>query len=180
MKAARENFRDPKEGKTLSRRELARRLYMSHSNLTDYENGHRLPPGEIVQAYERELKLPPSSLVDLWEQARVELLGKMRTRQRRWVPPVTTVDRSPEVPDGWRLDDPGGCHITLGRLGEAIDCLQQALRIHRETGNRYGEARTLGHLAVAYWKLGHLEQTTGDAMPNGPTANGSSGRTPLH
>ena len=61
MKAARENYRDPKEGKKLSRRELARRLYMSHSNLTDYENGYRLPPGEIVQAYERELKLPPGS-----------------------------------------------------------------------------------------------------------------------
>ncbi|HMC07739.1 MAG TPA: NB-ARC domain-containing protein, partial [Actinomycetota bacterium] len=98
MKAARENYRDPKEGKKLSRRELARRLYMSHSNLTDYENGYRLPPGEIVQAYERELKLPPGSLVDLWEQARVELFGEMRTRQRRWVPPVMAIEHSPEVP----------------------------------------------------------------------------------
>src|SRR5437660_574783 len=88
MKAARENYRDPREPGTLSRRELARRLYMSHSNLTDYENGHRFPPAEVVQAYERELKLLPGSLIDLWEQSRVELLGEMRTRQRRWVPPA--------------------------------------------------------------------------------------------
>jgi hypothetical protein len=36
MKEARENYRDPREGKKLSRRELGRRLYMSHSNLADY------------------------------------------------------------------------------------------------------------------------------------------------
>src|SRR5436189_6027776 len=80
MKAAR-------EAHNLSRRELARRLYMSHSNLTDYENGHRFAPAEVVQAYERELKLSPGSLVGPWEQARVEFLGELRTRRRRWVPP---------------------------------------------------------------------------------------------
>ena len=37
MKAAR-------EAKGLSRRALARELYMSHSNLSEYENGHRLAP----------------------------------------------------------------------------------------------------------------------------------------
>src|SRR5207248_9243821 len=47
-------------------------------------NGHRFPPAEVVQAYERELKLLPGSLIDLWEQSRLELLGEMRTRQRRW------------------------------------------------------------------------------------------------
>src|SRR6266481_7483557 len=97
MKAARENYHDPREPKKLSRRKLARRLYMSHSNLTDYENGHRFPPAEVVQAYERELKLPPGSLVGLWEQARVELLGEMRTRQRRWVPPVRLTPQSAAV-----------------------------------------------------------------------------------
>ena len=99
MKAARENYRDPRDPKTLSRRELARRLYMSHSNLADYENGHRLGPAEVVQAYERELQLPPGSLVDLWEEARLELLGEMRTRQRRWIPPVvTTQNASQDAP----------------------------------------------------------------------------------
>src|SRR5438876_7802003 len=94
MKAARENYRDPREPGKLSRRELARRLYMSHSNLTDYENGHRFPPAEVVQAYERELMLLPGSLIDLWEQSRVELLGEMRTRQRRRVPPVRLTSES--------------------------------------------------------------------------------------
>jgi tetratricopeptide (TPR) repeat protein len=99
MKEARENYRDSKEGKRLSRRELARRLYMSHSNLADYENGHRFPPADVVQAYERELKLPAGFLLGLWERARVELLGEMRTRQRRWVPPVLkTEEQSPEAP----------------------------------------------------------------------------------
>jgi tetratricopeptide (TPR) repeat protein/transcriptional regulator with XRE-family HTH domain len=98
MKAARENYREPRDPRKLSRRELARRLYMSHSNLSDYENGHRFAPAEVVQAYERELKLPPGSLLDLWEQARRELLGEMRTRQRRWVPPAVITEPSPAVP----------------------------------------------------------------------------------
>ena len=95
MKAARENYRDPRDPGKLSRRELARRLYMSHSNLTDYENGHRFPPAEVVQAYERELKLLPGSLIDLWEQSRVELLGEMRTRQRRWCLLFGSLPRAP-------------------------------------------------------------------------------------
>src|SRR6266566_6897040 len=98
MKAARENYHDPREPGKLSRRELARRLYMSHSNLTDYENGHRFAPAEVVQAYERELKLSPGSLVGPWEQARVEFLGELRTRRRRWVSPEVRTAHFPEAP----------------------------------------------------------------------------------
>src|SRR5438552_19139497 len=76
MKAARENYRDPREPGKLSRRELARRLYMSHRNLTDYENGHRFPPPEVVHADERALMLPPPALTDLWQQSSLSLLAE--------------------------------------------------------------------------------------------------------
>jgi tetratricopeptide (TPR) repeat protein len=118
MKAARENYHDPSDPKKLSRRELARRLFMSHSNLADYENGHRLPPGEVVQAYERELKLPAGSLLDLWEQARVEVVGEMRTRQRRWVPPVRPIPEPATVSQPVPRELPGRIADFTGRCDE--------------------------------------------------------------
>ena len=98
MKAAR-------EARGLSRRALARELYMSHSNLSEYENGHRLAPAHVVEAYERELRLPRGSLLDEWERARVELYGEMRDRRPRWVPPVGTGD-AVGVPPGPRPVEP--------------------------------------------------------------------------
>ena len=66
MKAAR-------EAKGLSRRAFAGQVFMSHSNLADYEHGRRLPPASVLQAYERELNLPARALMDQLEQARSQL-----------------------------------------------------------------------------------------------------------
>jgi transcriptional regulator with XRE-family HTH domain len=87
-------MRAAREQKGLSRRALARKLHMSHSNLSDYERGQRLAPQHIVQAYENEFKLAPGSLLDLWEAARVELFGEMRDRRRPWVAPVSMTQPS--------------------------------------------------------------------------------------
>jgi transcriptional regulator with XRE-family HTH domain len=80
-----------REATGVSRRAFARQLYMSHSNLADYENGHRLAPPHVVESYERELGLPVGSLLELWEKARIELFGEMGDRRRPWVPPAQTV-----------------------------------------------------------------------------------------
>jgi hypothetical protein len=85
MKAAR-------EARGLSRRAFASQIYMSHSNLAEYENGHRLAPAHVVEAYESQLGLAAGSLLSQWEQARVELYGEMRDRRPRWVPPVVARD----------------------------------------------------------------------------------------
>lgn len=109
MKAAREE-------QALSRRELARRLHMSHSILADYENGQRRAPPDVVQAYERELMLSPGSFLDLWEQA----------RQEPWTPPVRAAhegrhqgpDHTPvwSLGNGPKAHDVFICHASEDKL----------------------------------------------------------------
>src|SRR5438270_6263744 len=94
MKAAR-------EAKGLSRRAFVSQIYMSHSNLAEYENGHRLAPAHVVESYEGQLGLAAGSLLGQWERARVELYGEMRDRRPRWVPPAVAGD-AVGVPPGPR------------------------------------------------------------------------------
>jgi tetratricopeptide (TPR) repeat protein len=64
------------------------------------------------------------------------------------------------------LDDPwtsgssktnlGNSYYLLGRFTEAIDLLEQALAIARETGDREGEAADLGNLGNCYADLGQI------------------------
>ena len=44
-----------RQSRGISLRALARRLQRSHSTLVEYERGHRLPPQDVVEAYETEL-----------------------------------------------------------------------------------------------------------------------------
>ncbi len=81
-------LRRARETAGLSLRELARRLTRSHSNLWDYERGHRLATAEVVADYERALDLPAGSLTAAWERARVEIYGPDRTRRRPFREPL--------------------------------------------------------------------------------------------
>ena len=44
-------LRRAREGRGVSLRALARKLYRSHSTLVEYERGHRLAPLDVVEAY---------------------------------------------------------------------------------------------------------------------------------
>ncbi len=85
-----------REAAGLSLRELARRLQRSHSNLWDYERGHRFAPADIVREYEEVLGLQRASLLDVWERARGELFGEDRTRRRPFVPRLSADGRTDE------------------------------------------------------------------------------------
>ncbi|HMC08079.1 MAG TPA: helix-turn-helix transcriptional regulator, partial [Actinomycetota bacterium] len=76
-------MRGAREARGVSRREFSKRLGWSHSNLADYENGHRVATAEIVQAYETALGLIPGSLVEIWQLASDERHGMMRQRAPR-------------------------------------------------------------------------------------------------
>jgi tetratricopeptide (TPR) repeat protein len=64
------------------------------------------------------------------------------------------------------LDDPwtsaasklslGNCYQWLGEFSKAIDVLEQALAIYRETGERLGEAGDLATLGHCYYQLGQI------------------------
>jgi tetratricopeptide (TPR) repeat protein len=74
-------LRSARESRGLSLRALARRLRRSHSNLVEYERGHRLAPLEIVQAYEKELQVTRGTLVGLYERVHFELYGEDRSHR---------------------------------------------------------------------------------------------------
>jgi len=69
-------LRSTREKQSVWLRALAKSLYRSHSNLVEYERGHRLAPLDIVQAYEVQLGILKGSLVALYEAAYLELHGE--------------------------------------------------------------------------------------------------------
>lgn len=73
-------LRRARQSRGMSLRALATRLYRSHSNLVEYERGHRLAPRDAVEAYEAELGVAPGTLVALHTKARLELYGEESLR----------------------------------------------------------------------------------------------------
>jgi tetratricopeptide (TPR) repeat protein/transcriptional regulator with XRE-family HTH domain len=69
-------LRSARQERGLSLRALAKLLYRSHSNLVEYERGHRLPPVDVVESYEVHLGIPKGTLVGLREAAYFELHGE--------------------------------------------------------------------------------------------------------
>jgi transcriptional regulator with XRE-family HTH domain len=54
-------------------RQLAKAVGLrAHSNIADYELGRRLPPNDIVIAFERLLQVPSGRLVEMRRRALVE------------------------------------------------------------------------------------------------------------
>jgi transcriptional regulator with XRE-family HTH domain/tetratricopeptide (TPR) repeat protein len=80
-------LRQAREQEGVSLREMARRLTRSHSNLWDYERGHRLATVEVAAEYERELGLADGELQEPLEEARREVYGMDRDRRRPFRPP---------------------------------------------------------------------------------------------
>jgi predicted ATPase len=80
-------LRKAREQQGISLREMARRLTRAHSNLWDYERGHRLATVEIAAEYERHLSLPEGQLRMPLEQARRAVYGAGRDRRRPFRPP---------------------------------------------------------------------------------------------
>jgi tetratricopeptide (TPR) repeat protein len=60
-------------------------LFRAHSNLVEYERGHRLAPLDVVQAYEVQLGIPEDTLVAVYEAAYLELHGEDPLRRQTHV-----------------------------------------------------------------------------------------------
>jgi len=59
---------------------------------------------------------------------------------------------------GYALHCLGECYLLLDQLDKALNCLTQAVEIHRALGNRLQEAFTLGTLATAQSRHGLADQ----------------------
>src|SRR5437868_12061430 len=78
-------LRRARESSGVSLRALARRLSRSHSNLVEYERGHRLAPLDVVEAYEAELGIAPGTLAALHAQTRLATYGEDRSHRRTYI-----------------------------------------------------------------------------------------------
>jgi tetratricopeptide (TPR) repeat protein/transcriptional regulator with XRE-family HTH domain len=103
-------LRGAREHEGVSLREMARRLTRSHSNLWDYERGHRLATVEVAAEYERELGLAAGELQGPLEAARREVYGVDRDRRRPFRPPASVLRTPAPQP---KLSDPGRTSIHL-------------------------------------------------------------------
>jgi transcriptional regulator with XRE-family HTH domain len=73
----------------LTLREMARRLnYHSHSVLSEYENGAKMPSETVVQGYEQVLALQAGSLLKILETANIAQHGDAWPKRRAHVRPV--------------------------------------------------------------------------------------------
>ncbi len=80
-------LRQARQAAGLSLRAMARRLnYGSHSTLSEYENGARMPSELVVEGYERLLDLNAGTLVTLLEAANLERHGDAWARRRIHLP----------------------------------------------------------------------------------------------
>ncbi len=77
-------LRQAREARGISLGGLAKKLNRSHSNLVEYERGHRLAPLEIVQAYEARLGVAQGTLVALHERAQLDLCRDERSRRQTY------------------------------------------------------------------------------------------------
>jgi transcriptional regulator with XRE-family HTH domain len=67
----------------ISLREMARLMnYSSHSTLSEYEAGARMPPEKAVEAYEIILQLSPGSLTSILESANIARHGDAWSKRR--------------------------------------------------------------------------------------------------
>jgi transcriptional regulator with XRE-family HTH domain len=80
-------LRNARRAAGLSLREMARRLnYGSHSTLSEYENGVRMPSETVVEGYERLLCLEVGALTVVLEEANLERHGDAWIRRRIHLP----------------------------------------------------------------------------------------------
>jgi transcriptional regulator with XRE-family HTH domain len=80
-------LRQARESQGISLRQMAKRLqYNSHSTLSEYENGARMPSEYVVEGYERVLGLAAGELGDVLEQACIDRHGDAWTKRRPHLP----------------------------------------------------------------------------------------------
>jgi tetratricopeptide (TPR) repeat protein len=107
--------------------------------------------------YDRALELLGAAWE--WFQSR----GRVREGLRVLEPFLALQARDRMAPErmGNLLGATGLAHFQFGDMEKAIEYLNQALLIHRQTGNRHGEGTDLGTLGLAYAGLGEVEKAIG-------------------
>jgi transcriptional regulator with XRE-family HTH domain len=144
----------------ISLREMARRLnYSSHSSLSEYEAGARMPPENVVEAYEFFLRLPPGTLTSILESANTARHGDAWSKRRLHMPlqftesgefpssssSSTAADR-PRLPDSPFPHQP----VVDGSDPDAAGCSSDAITIHARRIALTNSRTVIGHVELRY------------------------------
>lgn len=93
----------------LSLRALAKRVGLSaHSGVAEYERGTRIPPADLIDAYERALALPSGYLKNLRQQI---LRERARPRNSETIELSPVPDEPAKVSQNYRLAVSVACAI---------------------------------------------------------------------
>jgi transcriptional regulator with XRE-family HTH domain len=136
----------------LSLREVARRLnYASHSTLSEYENGARMPSEMVVEGYERLLRLAPGTLTLVLEDANIERHGDAWAKRRVHVPaadlPLPETGGEPPIrPASPWPEQP----VADGSDPDAAGCSVDAVTVHSRRIALVEQRTIIGHVELRY------------------------------
>jgi transcriptional regulator with XRE-family HTH domain len=135
----------------LSLREMARRLnYGSHSALSEYEHGARMPSETVVGGYERVLGLPSGALYTILETANIERHGDAWSKRRSYLrsapqPPAGIPSTAEAAASPWPW-----MPVADGADPDQAGCSEDAITIHSRRIALIDERSIVGQIELRF------------------------------
>lgn len=135
----------------LSLREMARRLnYSSHSVLSEYENGAKMPSETVVEGYEQVLALPPGTLTRILEAANITQHGDAWPKRRTHLPGVArSATGIPSTANAAASPWPS-TSVVDGADPDQAGCSWDAITIHSRRIALAAERSIVGHVELRF------------------------------
>ena len=149
-------LRSAREAAGLSLRMMARRLnYNSHSTLSEYENGTKMPSETVVEGYERILGLKLGTLRTVLEAANIEHHGDAWPMRRTHVPfQYTPIHGIPSTPSAaaspWPTQE-----VADGADPDQAGCSPDAITAHARRIALTNQRSIIGQVELRYSPSAH-------------------------
>jgi hypothetical protein len=135
----------------LSLREMARRLnYYSHSVLSEYENGAKMPSETVVEGYEQVLALTPGTLTTILATANIAQHGDAWPKRRTHMPGVArSAAGIPSTANAAASPWPS-TPVVDGADPDQAGCSGDAITIHSRRIALADERSIVGHIELRF------------------------------
>jgi len=149
-------LRSAREAAGLSLRVMARRLnYNSHSTLSEYENGCKMPSETVVEGYERILGLELGTLRTVLEAANIERHGDAWAMRRTHLPlqyePIHGIPSTPSAAASpWPMQE-----VADGADPDQAGCSADAITAHSRRIALPNQRSIIGHIELRYSPSAH-------------------------
>jgi transcriptional regulator with XRE-family HTH domain len=146
-----EALRSARLASGLSLREMARQLnYSSHSALSEYEHGARMPSEAVVGGYERVLGLPTGTLSTVLENANIERHGDAWPKRRSYLPGVAHVAAGIPSTAAAAASPWPSIPVTDGADPDQAGCSADAITIHSRRIALVDERTIVGQIELRF------------------------------